>query len=138
GFGSELGVALLGVGYIVGLRIATLVFAGGLISWLFGIPIYTALHGLPEGVEGYEAALQIWSTKIRYLGVGAMAVGGLWALLSLIRPIREACGRRGRPSGKPARGIRWPSPAPNATRPFISCWPARWPWRCRWCSSSCT
>lgn len=89
GFGSELGVALLGVGYIVGLRIATLVFAGGLISWLGGIPIYTALHGLPEGLEGYSAALHIWSTKIRYLGVGAMAVGGLWALLSLIRPIRD-------------------------------------------------
>ena len=38
GFGTELGVALLAVGYIVGFNIAVLVFAGGLISWLFGIP----------------------------------------------------------------------------------------------------
>lgn len=89
GFGSELGVALLAVGYIVGLRIATLVFAGGLVAWLFGIPLYTALQGLPQGVVGYEAALQVWSSKIRYLGVGAMAVGGIWALLSLLKPLRD-------------------------------------------------
>ena len=95
GYGSELGVALLGVGYIVGLNIAILVFAGGLISWLFGIPIYTALVSpaelelITEGATGYEAALEVWSARIRYMGVGAMAVGGLWALLSLLKPIRD-------------------------------------------------
>ena len=95
GYGSELGVALLGVGYIVGLNIAVLVFAGGLISWLFGIPIYTAvvtpaeLDAITDGAEGYDAALAVWSARIRYLGVGAMAVGGIWALLSLIKPIRD-------------------------------------------------
>ncbi len=95
GYGSELGVALLGVGYIVGLNIAVLVFAGGLISWLFGIPIYTALVSPAElelitgGATGYDAALEVWSARIRYMGVGAMAVGGLWALLSLLKPIRD-------------------------------------------------
>lgn len=95
GYGTDLGVALLGVGYIVGLDIAVLVFAGGLISWLFGIPIYTALvepAALAEitgGAEGYEAALAVWSSRIRYLGVGAMATGGLWALVSLVGPIRD-------------------------------------------------
>ena len=54
GVGSELGVALLAVGYIVGLNIATLVFVGGLISWLFGIPIYTALAD-PAGVAALTA-----------------------------------------------------------------------------------
>ncbi|MEM6926399.1 MAG: oligopeptide transporter, OPT family, partial [Myxococcota bacterium] len=95
GMGSDLGVALLAVGYIVGLNIAILVFAGGLISWLFGIPIYMAvtpadeLAALVGDKEGYEAALAIWSQKIRYLGVGAMATGGLWALVSLFGPIRD-------------------------------------------------
>ncbi len=95
GYGSELGVALLGVGYIVGLNIAVLVFGGGLISWLFGIPIYTAmvspaeLAAITEGATGYDAALEVWSARIRYMGVGAMAVGGIWALLSLIKPIRD-------------------------------------------------
>ncbi len=95
GYGSELGVALLGVGYIVGLNIAILVFGGGLISWLFGIPIYTALVSpaelelITEGATGYDAALEVWSARIRYMGVGAMAVGGIWALLSLLKPIRD-------------------------------------------------
>jgi putative OPT family oligopeptide transporter len=95
GFGSELGVALLAVGYIVGLNIAILVFAGGLISWLFGIPIFTAtaspevLHSITGGAAGYAAAEEVWSARIRYLGVGAMATGGLWALVSLVGPIRD-------------------------------------------------
>ncbi len=95
GFGTELGVALLGVGYIVGLNIAVLVFAGGLISWLFGIPLFTAfvdpetLEAITGGATGYAAAEEVWSARIRYLGVGAMATGGLWALASLFKPIRD-------------------------------------------------
>jgi putative OPT family oligopeptide transporter len=95
GMGTELGVALLGVGYIVGLRIAVLVFAGGLISWLFGIPIFMAVaddatvQAVTGGATGYAAAFAVWGTEVRYMGVGAMAVGGLWALVSLIKPIRD-------------------------------------------------
>jgi putative OPT family oligopeptide transporter len=93
-FGSELTGALLAVGYIVGLNIAVLVFAGGLISWLFGIPLFTAfadpetIAAITEGSTGYTAAEKIWSAQIRYMGVGAMATGGLWALVSLVKPIR--------------------------------------------------
>ncbi len=89
GIGSELSPALLAVGYIVGLNIATVVFVGGLISWLLGIPVYSALYGYPEAGTLYDAALEIWSSKIRYMGVGAMVVGGIWALVALYRPIRE-------------------------------------------------
>ena len=93
--GTELTGALLAVGYIVGLNIAVLVFAGGLISWLFGIPLYTALADpatvaeITGGAGGYAAAEEIWSARIRYMGVGAMATGGLWALVSLVKPIRD-------------------------------------------------
>jgi len=95
GMGTELSVALLGVGYIVGLNIAVLVFAGGLISWLFGIPLYMAYANPAEVAEvigntsGYDAALAIWSQKIRYMGVGAMVVGGIWALISLAKPLKD-------------------------------------------------
>lgn len=95
GVGSDLSVALLAVGYIVGLNIAVLVFAGGLISWAIGIPLFTAL-ATPEtlqqiggGATGYGLAEAVWSARIRYLGVGAMATGGLWALISLVGPIRD-------------------------------------------------
>ncbi len=95
GYGTDLSVALLGVGYIVGINIAVLVFAGGLISWLFGIPIYTAsvstaeLNQIIGDATGFDAALEIWSQKIRFMGVGAMVVGGIWALISLTKPLRD-------------------------------------------------
>lgn len=95
GVGTELSVALLGVGYIVGLNIAVLVFGGGLISWLLGIPLYMALTSPAEleqvvgNTSGYAAALEIWSQKIRYMGVGAMVVGGIWALISLAKPLKD-------------------------------------------------
>ena len=82
--GMNLSPALIAVGYIVGLRIAMLVFIGGVISWWIAIPIYINLMGAPEGVEGaVNIGFSVWSSQIRYLGVGAMVVGGLWALISL-------------------------------------------------------
>lgn len=92
--GCDLSAALLAVGYIVRLNIAVLVFAGGALAWGIAIPIYTFMHGTPvsdgETLTGYAAAIEIWSSEIRYLGVGAMLVGGLWALVSLAGPIRSA------------------------------------------------
>ena len=95
GYGTDLSVALLAVGYIVGLNIAVLVFGGGLISWLFGIPIYMALADPAEiasivgDSSGYDAALNVWSQKIRYMGVGSMVIGGVWALISLAKPLKD-------------------------------------------------
>ena len=89
--GTNLSPALLGVGYIVGLNIGTVVVAGGIISWHFAIPIYTAffLDGNPDlaariaGLDAETAGGAIWSAQIRYLGVGAMLIGGVWTLISL-------------------------------------------------------
>jgi putative OPT family oligopeptide transporter len=87
GFGSELSPALLAVGYIVGRNIAILVFAGGLISWLIAIPLYTYFNPVEAGSDYLAMANVIWSTKIRYMGVGAMVVGGIWSVINLFRPL---------------------------------------------------
>src|SRR5690606_21329170 len=89
--GTNLSPALLGVGYIVGLNIGIVVVGGGILSWNIAIPIYSAffLDGNPDlaarlvGASGEDAAGAIWSSQIRYLGVGAMLVGGIWTLISL-------------------------------------------------------
>ncbi|MDV3104238.1 OPT family oligopeptide transporter [Thermococcus waiotapuensis] len=86
-FGSDLSAALISVGYIVGLNIAFLVFLGGAIAWFIAIPIYAAKMGNPDGLSALDLAWTIWSTKIRYMGVGAMVVGGLWSLVKLRGPI---------------------------------------------------
>lgn len=86
-FGTDLSPALIGVGYIIGLRIASLVFLGGVIGWLVSIPLYSAFgDGVAETVAtlgAVDAAGFLWSTQIRYMGVGAMLVGGFWSLIQL-------------------------------------------------------
>ncbi len=82
-FGMNLSPALIAVGYIVGIRVSSLVFIGGAISWWIAIPAYIAITGDPGDGSAVDLGYNIWSTQIRYLGVGAMVVGGLWALVDL-------------------------------------------------------
>ncbi len=88
GMGSTLSPSLISVGYIVGRNIGILAFSGGLISWIVAIPIYSYLNGY-EGAA-WDAAGIIWNTKIRYLGVGAMVVGGIWSVIQLAKPLVES------------------------------------------------
>jgi putative OPT family oligopeptide transporter len=97
--GTNLSPALLGVGYIVGLNIGAVVVSGSLFSFNVAIPLYHA-YFLPQnpelaaavaaacqGLSGAECAEttagMLRGAQIRYLGVGAMLVGGLWALITL-------------------------------------------------------
>jgi putative OPT family oligopeptide transporter len=98
-FGTNLSPALLGVGYIIGLNVGTVALLGSMISWNIAIPLFHAwaLPAHPElaaaiadscrGASAGECADAtagiLWSKQIRYLGVGAMLVGGIWALVSL-------------------------------------------------------
>ncbi len=89
-FGMNLSPALVAVGYIVGLRIAALVFIGGAISWWIAIPSYIYVNGVPPDSDPVALGYDIWNSKIRYLGAGAMLVGGLWALLSIFPAVKDA------------------------------------------------
>ena len=89
--GTNLSPALLGVGYIVGLNVGIVVVSGSILSWHIAIPAYYAwfldsdptLAASIAGASAADAAGAIWSAKIRYLGVGAMLIGGVWTLFSL-------------------------------------------------------
>jgi len=89
--GTNLSPALLGVGYIVGLNVGIVVVAGSILSWNIAIPLYhaffldsdPALAAKIAGAGAEDLGYAIWSAKIRYLGVGAMLIGGVWTLFSL-------------------------------------------------------
>ena len=89
--GTNLSPALLGVGYIVGLNVGIVVLSGSILSWHIAIPIYhvfflgndPALAASIAGAGAEDTAFALWSTQIRYLGVGAMLIGGVWTLFSL-------------------------------------------------------
>ena len=94
--------ALIGVGYIVGLNIAMLVFMGGVIGTLIGVPVnWIFNHDAIMTATGIDPA-RAWDTfsaqewgalagqswqNCRRIGVGAMMIGGLWSLISLARPL---------------------------------------------------
>lgn len=89
--GTNLSPALLSVGYIVGLNVGVVALVGAMISWNIAIPYYVAnilpqdpqMLSLAAELDAEELAGLVWSKQIRYLGVGAMLVGGVWALISL-------------------------------------------------------
>jgi putative OPT family oligopeptide transporter len=89
--GTNLSPALLGVGYIVGLNIGIVVLSGSIISYHLAIPFYhafmldsdPALAAKLAGVSAFDAAGILRADRIRYLGVGAMLIGGVWTLFSL-------------------------------------------------------
>ena len=87
---AEVYPALLGVGYICGPKIASYMFAGGLIGWFVLIPAIITFGGstiLYPGTKTiadmYAAggASAIWSSYIRYIGAGAVAAGGIISLI---------------------------------------------------------
>ena len=92
-FGGDLSPMLVAVGFIVRLNVAVLIFIGGSLAWLIGIPLRGAAGEFPTPLEG---AWTIWSDEIRYVGVGAMVVGGIGSLVSvrsgLIAAVRELAG----------------------------------------------
>jgi len=89
--GTNLSPALLGVGYIVGLNVGIVVVSGSILSWHIAIPLYQAFFSNSDpalataiaDASPADAAYAIWSAKMRYLGVGAMLIGGIWTLFSL-------------------------------------------------------
>jgi putative OPT family oligopeptide transporter len=89
--GGEITPALLGVGYVIGPRIAGIMLAGGAIGWLVLIPIIKMMgSGLAEPL--YPATVpisemgpaDIWNNYIRYIGAGAVAFGGLVTLIRAV------------------------------------------------------
>ena len=97
-FGYSFSPALLGVGYIVGLNVAILIAAGGLFSWWIAIPIYNVYFHQHDpvlmqnlvGLDPEDAAFAIWRAQVRYIGVGCMLTGALWALWSLRKSLWSA------------------------------------------------
>ena len=77
--GGDVSPMLVAVGFIVRLNVAVLIFIGGALAWLIGIPMLEAQPGTPA----LEQAWTLWSTKIRYVGVGAMVVGGVHSIFAV-------------------------------------------------------
>ncbi|GAA0446746.1 oligopeptide transporter, OPT family [Lentibacillus halophilus] len=89
--------AMLGVGYIIGPRIAGIMFAGGVLGWLGIIPLISFIGDVattpiypgekPIAEMGFH---DIWDNYLRYIGAGAVAFGGIMGLIKTLPTIASS------------------------------------------------
>lgn len=92
--GFETTPIMMGVGYIIGLRIAMTMFAGGILAWFFLIPLLNSIGGTGMG-EFFSISKnikemdpwEIWSNYIRFVGAGAVATGGIISAIKVLPSI---------------------------------------------------
>ena len=86
GYDFSLSFLLLGIGHLVGLSVGIAMLVGLLIGWGWGVPHYSGLaHDLTTPVAAL--ARSAWSTKVRYIGAGAIGISAIWTLLKLAKPL---------------------------------------------------
>ncbi len=80
--------ALMGVGYIVGMRVSAVLFSGAVMGWLLLVPLALFLNpSLAAGLTGdgslLDLSIEIWKRQIRPLAVGTMIVAAFYTLYNL-------------------------------------------------------
>ena len=114
----------LGVGYIIGPRVAGFLFAGGVISWLVMMPAIRFFGSLSPDVALYPSTVpipqmspdQLWATYIRPMGAGAVAASGLITLIRTLPTIVAALNA----GLKDVRAKQKATPAANRTERDLS------------------
>jgi putative OPT family oligopeptide transporter len=101
--------ALIGVGFIVGLRVSAVLFAGAVLGWLLLVPLALFLNPTLTAALGAEqsmidVAYEIWSRLVRPLAVGTMIVAAFYTLWNLRKSLVEGIGRAFRDFGATAAG----------------------------------
>ena len=103
----------LGVGYIIGPRVAGVIFAGGVFSWLVVMPlIYFFGSHMPQAIYpgtkpiAMMSPSELWASYIRPMGAGAVAASGLITLLktmpTIVNALRSGAKEFGKGAGKTA------------------------------------
>ena len=93
--------AYLGVGYIIGLRLASIQFAGGVLAWGLLVPMLIFFLGpqlkpyLPADTPDDWAAMSIavWRFVVRPIAVGGMLVGAAWTLFKMGKSLTAGIGK---------------------------------------------
>lgn len=106
-FSCNTGAALLGLGYIVGLKYAFVIFAGSLFVWWIIIPLF-GTYG--SAYISTMDAQTIFSDYARLIGIGGIAMAGIIGIVKSWPIIMQAVGLAGREfkgSAAKAKTVRW-------------------------------
>jgi len=91
GVGAGFSATMIGAGYLVGHDMAISIFLGAVISWLIALPLVSQFY--PELLNNHsveQASNLLWSSEMRYLGIGAMLFAGMWTFIKLIKPLSSS------------------------------------------------
>ncbi|ECO3022257.1 oligopeptide transporter, OPT family [Campylobacter jejuni] len=88
GFSMGYSLALLGAGYLVGLAGAIALFVGMFLAWGIFTP-YLSNCEFDSTKNAVDLASSVWSSKVRLIGTGAIAIAALWTLIELLKPVIE-------------------------------------------------
>ncbi|ECQ8687806.1 oligopeptide transporter, OPT family [Campylobacter coli] len=88
GFSMGYSLALLGAGYLVGLAGAIALFIGMFLAWGIFTP-YLSNFEFDSAKNAVDLASSVWSSKVRLIGTGAIAIAALWTLIELLKPVIE-------------------------------------------------
>lgn len=88
GFSMGYSLALLGAGYLVGLAGAIALFVGMFLAWGIFTP-YLSNFEFDSAKNVVDLASSVWSSKVRLIGTGAIAIAALWTLIELLKPVIE-------------------------------------------------
>jgi putative OPT family oligopeptide transporter len=87
--GGSLSLALIGAGYLVRIGVGLALLLGLFIAWGVAVPILMTINPPPPG-DLVAAADAVWSGKVRLIGAGIIASGGLWTVITLVKPMIDS------------------------------------------------
>ncbi|MBN2135748.1 MAG: oligopeptide transporter, OPT family [Acidobacteria bacterium] len=96
--------AMMGVGYIIGIRLSAVVFAGGVFAWLFLVPLLNYVFGNQviellqsishaKALDGSFQSVLLWNSIVRPMAVGAMLIGAIYTLYSMRKSLLTGIAR---------------------------------------------
>ena len=86
--GGSLSLALIGAGYLVRIGVGLALILGLFIAWGVAVPILMTISPPPGDLV--VAADAVWSEKVRLIGAGIIASGGLWTVITLVKPMIDS------------------------------------------------
>lgn len=87
GYNIAWSLALVGAGHLVGLSVGLAMLSGLIIAWGIAVPLLTSMHPAAAGVDLATHTGLIWSTKVRFIGAGTIAIASIYTLGTLAKPV---------------------------------------------------
>ena len=82
-------LALLGAGYLIGIVGGIAMLIGVILTWGVAVPYFTMSGDIAADASLIDAAMMVWKTKVRFIGVGTIGIAAIWTLLILMKPMIE-------------------------------------------------